>query len=296
MSRVATEIPLQIPDSRNSTFMRLVLLSMLLVLLVDLVPGMGLGVMRGLSAKNLYLYAIVIVIAARAVVKPEGVVFSDLDVHAPFLLLIVYAILTIALVGIVDPTYRITSGLITLKNQVVDLYLFMFIFRYGLDSRTDVLRVMRVMVVVMFFISFFSLLDFLNIPDLGIVGTHRGRIEGPFGAANQYGALLAFLLPVSMGLQPQNASRSVRFFWRVGLLLTVVLLIASGSRGAYLSVVVGSFLSVIYLRRHLDMAKVVRFSLLATGALILLLVAFAVFNYDFLVERFGENPYWDQRV
>ena len=289
MSRIAVEIPLEVPEKKTSTFMRVVLVSMLLVLLVDLVPGMGLGVMPGLSAKNLYLYAIVLVIAARAVMKPEGVVFSDLDVHVPFLLLIVFSILSVALVSIGDPTYSITRGLITLKNQVVDLYLFMFIFRYGLDSKTDILRVLRLIVVIMFVLSFLTLIDFLNIPDLGIVGTYRGRIEGPFGAANQYGALLAFLLPVSIGMQPPEASRSVRFMWRVGILTTAGLLIATGSRGAYLSVVVGSFLSIFYLRRHLDLAKVTRFTLLALGSMIVLLIIFAIFNFEFLVERFEKT-------
>lgn len=289
MSQLAAEIPVNPTEPQRSAFRRFVLVSMVLVLLVDQVPGMGLGIMPGLSAKNLYLYAIVMMIAVRAAMKPEGIAFADLDVHIPFLLLIAYALLTVALASIVDPSYRITRGVITLKNQVVDLYLFMIIFRYGLDSRTDVVRILKVIIVIMFVLSFLTLLDFLNIPDLGIVGTHRGRIEGPFGAANQYGALLAFLLPVSIGLQASETSSGARLFWRIGMLVFAVLLVATGSRGAYLSVVVGSLLSVFYLRSYLDLRQVMRFALLSFVVIVFLLVAFAIFNFDFLVERFEKT-------
>ena len=289
MSELAAQIPGGNSTQQRSGLRSFALISMLLVLLIDQVPGMGLGIMPGLSAKNLYLYIIVMMIAVRAAMKPEGISFTDLDVHVPFLLLIAYALTTIALASIVDPGYRVTRGVITLKNQVVDLYLFMIIFRYGLDSRTSVMRLLKTIVVIMFVLSFLTLLDFLNLPDLGIVGTYRGRIEGPFGAANQYGALLAFLLPVSIGLQSTDAKGAARLFWRVGLLVLAVLLVATGSRGAYLSVVVGSILAVIYLRHHLDMGQVVRYGLISIGVVLLLLVAFAIFNYDFLVERFEKT-------
>ena len=82
--------PLANDALRNrSGFRRFLLLSLLGVLLIDLVPGMGLGIAPGLSAKNLYLYAVVIFIAAKAVTRPAGFRFTDLDIHGPFLLLII---------------------------------------------------------------------------------------------------------------------------------------------------------------------------------------------------------------
>jgi O-antigen ligase len=273
----------------TSRFRRFLLYSMFIVLMIDNMPGMGIGFALGLSAKNLYLYALIVFIAIRAVTKPSGVRFVDLDVHVPYLLLLMYATLTWALLSIADPTYGVVRGAITIKNQILDLYLFMFAFRYGVENREDYLWLYRAIIVTMFVSSFVTIIDYLNIPDLGIVGSHQGRIEGPIGAANQYGALLAFLIPVSIAAMPSNMSSMGRFAWNAGIVTSSVLLIASGSRGAFVSVFVGSFLGVIYLRRFLDMRRVVRFASISVLVLIVLMIGFIAFNPEFVMQRFDKT-------
>jgi len=137
--------------------------------------------------------------------------------------------------------------------------------------------------------SFITLIDYLNIPDLGIIGAHQGRIEGPIGAANQYGALLAFLIPVTIACMPAEQARAGRWFWQVGVLVSAILLIATGSRGAFLSVIVGSFVGVIYLRNYLDVRQVLRFAAIAFLIAILLFAAFAILNFEFLMQRFEKT-------
>ena len=90
----------------TSRFRRFLLYSMFIVLMIDNMPGMGIGFAMGLSAKNLYLYTLIVLIGMRAVTKPSGVRFVDLDVHVPYLLLLMYATLTWALLSIADPTRR----------------------------------------------------------------------------------------------------------------------------------------------------------------------------------------------
>jgi len=262
---------------------------MFIVLMIDNIPNMGIGFGLGLSAKNLYLYSLVLLIGIRAVTNPAGLRFVDLDFHVPYWLMMLYAALTWGILSISDPTYSAFRGALTVKNQLIDLYLFMFAFRYGIESKSDYLSLLRAIIITLFVTSFITLIDYLNIPDLGIIGAHQGRIEGPIGAANQYGALLAFLIPVTIACMPAEQTRAGRWFWQVGVLVSAILLIATGSRGAFLSVIVGSFVGVIYLRNYLDVRQVLRFAAIAFLIAILLFAAFAILNFEFLMQRFEKT-------
>ena len=265
---------------RESRGGRIFLILMFVTLVIDSMPGRGLGIAPGLSAKNLYLYIICFFIGARSVMDPYGLRFSDLNIHLPFLLIIGYAFFTLSIRSIFDPTYNTLGAIKTLKNRELDLYLLMFIFAYLLSCRQDFLRIIRIFMVFMFISSFITLIDFLNIPDLGIVGTHRGRIEGPIGAANQYGTLLAFLLPISIATIPENRPVA-RWLWRFGILIFAILLIGTGSRGAYVATVSGSMFAVFYLREYMDLRVVGRVAIGGLLTVIVLVSAFLVFNPEF---------------
>lgn len=265
-----------------------VLYSMFLVLMIDNIPGMGIGIGLGLSAKNLYLYFLVLLIAVKAGTGSKGLKFVDMDIHWPFILLIFYSVLTWIVSSVFDPTYDSLRGAVAMKSQLIDYYLFLVVFLYGVKTRSQFWWLLRVVVVTMFVSSFVTLIDFLNIPDLGIVGTYKGRLEGPFGAANQYGALLAFLMPISISLTPSRKGMA-RFFWIIGVIVTGTLLIATGSRGAYLAVFAGSIAAAFYLRQFLNVRVVARYAAIGLACLVLLLVVFAVLNPEFLLERFEKT-------
>ena len=271
---------------------RIILILMFLTLIIDAMPGRGLGIAPGLSAKNLYLYLICFYIGARAVMNPYGLRFSDLNIHVPFLIIIGYAFLTLAISSIFDPTYSTFQAIKTLKNRELDLYLLMFIFAYLLSYRQDFLRLIRVFMAVMFISSFITLIDFLNIPDLGIVGTYRGRIEGPIGAANQYGTLLAFLLPLSIATMPDRRPVA-RLLWRLGILTFAILLIGTGSRGAFVAIISGSMAAVFYLREYMDLRVVARVAIAGLLTVIVLISAFLVFNPEFLQSLFDKTATGD---
>lgn len=270
---------------RTSPVRKALLYVLLTVLLVDMGSGLGIGIGTGLSGKNVLLYILVIAIGIQAVTNSRGLQFFDLDVHARFLSLIAYAMVTIFVASAFSPMYDGLRGVITLKNQLVDLYLFMFVYRYGIERRVDYVSFLRFIVVTMMFLSFISLIDFLNIPDLGLIGTHKGRIEGPFGSANQYGALLAFMLPITITTIRPNMRKWKKWLWWSGVVITAGLLLATGSRGAFVSTVVGSVIGVILLRRFLDMRQVARFAAIAFGLLVVFVIVFMVFNADLLLSR-----------
>jgi hypothetical protein len=275
----------QVFSHKGSLLLRTLLVLLFVVLIADLTPGLRIGISSGLSGKNILLYIVVIAIAIRAATGSRGIRFSDLDVHMPFLLLIAYATITIIIVSAFSPTYSILRATITLKNQLIDLYLFMFVFRYGLDRREDYLRILRFVVVTLLILSFLTLIDFLNVPDLGIIGLHDGRIEGPFGSANQYGALLAFLIPMSIATISPNLRRWRKRLWWLGIIITGALLLATGSRGALVSIVVGSTIGVYLLRRYLNMRQVAKYATIAFGLFAVFVILFLIFNADLLMGR-----------
>jgi O-antigen ligase len=251
-----------------------IVFTMFLVLFTDTMLGLKLGFGLGLSVKNLYLYVLCMLLVVDAAMKPGDVRLADLDVQAPFLILLGYAALTWGFQTVLDPAYDSFRGVVTMKNQLLDLYLFFVLFRFGPRSRGEFLWLLRLVVAVLALSSLITLLDYLNLPNLGIIGTFKGRVEGPVGAANQYGALLVFLIPimVSLGL----SSRGVRrVFWYVTIAASLLLLLATGSRGAYVALVLGFFAWAWYVRRYLNPRHLVKAGVL--GLIVLSIAAAAVF-------------------
>lgn len=260
---------------------KLILYSMFLVLLTDEMFDLGFSFGRGLSIKNLYLYFIVAMIALDTALKPGDFKFTDLDIHVPFALLICYAILSWALSAAFSPVYPALESLIALKGGLVDHYLFFLAFRYGVRAQKDFLWLLRAIVGTLLASSIFTLVDFLDIPDFGIIGTYRGRVEGPIGAANQYGALLGFLLPLAIVLAPSRWGVG-RIAWYLGILASALLLVATGSRGAYIALPLGAVVAALYLRSYLDMGRVARLAGLALLVTMVVGAAYALLRGDVL--------------
>ncbi len=231
--------------------------SMFIVLFMDTTLGLKLGLGMGLSVKNLYLYLLCMLLMIDAAMKPGDLRLTDLDVQAPFLVLVGYALLTWIIKSTFDPVYPPMRSLVTMKNQLVDLYLFFLLFRFGPRTKEEFMWLLRGIVGVLAASSILTLVDFLDMPNLGIIGTHDGRVEGPIGAANQYGALLVFLLPIMVSLMPRPGQRG-RIFWMTTMLASFILLVATGSRGAYVALVTGAVMGTVYLRRDVSPRLVMR--------------------------------------
>ena len=274
---------------KHSRAPRILLYIMFLVLMIDLMPNLGIGFGTGISAKNLFSYFFLVFIAVRAAMRPSGMKLVDLDVHVPYLLMMAYAAATWAIAATFDPTYSALRGAVTYKNQLIDLYLFLIAFRYGVERKEDYLWLFRAIVITLMVSSVVTLIDFFNIPDLGIIGEHKGRLEGPVGAANQYGALLAFLIPVSISIIPRNAGPAGYWGWRLGILVMVALLVATGSRGAFVAAILGSVAAILYLRDFLNMRLVGGYvvAFLVLSVVVVIAVYFA--NPELISERFTKT-------
>jgi len=259
-----------------------------LFILIVLAPGkfgpyLGLG--TGLSVKNLFLYIFVLVIGIRAVLSPNGIRFSDLDVHAAILVFTLFTAVSFTVKFAFDPTYPALAAFIQFKSHVIDYYLLFLVFRYGVDTYEDALWLFKAIVRTLLLLGVLVTIDYLNVPDLHLFPTHHGRAEGFVGEANQYAAFLIFSMPllfVAIGTVIQKR----RLFWWGTFVLTVLMFAATGSRGGYFGAILGFPLAVWFLRRHIDILAAAKFTLLGVaGMSLLMVVAVVLLGLDFIGDR-----------
>lgn len=95
-----------------------------------------------------------------------------------------------------------------------------------------------------------TLLDVFNLPDLGIIMEREdGRLTGPVNEVNQYGAILIFIIPITVGLAIGSTGWLKRIFVS-GALIAFVLLGLTVSRGSYLGFVIGGLFALYLVRHH----------------------------------------------
>lgn len=264
---------------------RLLLFGLFLVLIVELMRPFSMKIMPGVSYKNLVLYLLVVYLGLRAATSPQGVRFRDLDVHSVFLAYLIYIFLTWAVAGALDPTYNSWSGFVAMKGQWVDYYLLFLIFRYGVQSLEDTIWLLKACTLTLLVITVPIFMDYVNLPDLGFFPTHKGRVEGLMQEANQYGGFLVFFMPTAFAMLAIYRPRPA-WFWRLTLILCLFLLLATGSRGAWVSALGAAVLGTLYLRRYVNARAIFRVGGQGLLALTILgALGVVIFDLWFILER-----------
>jgi O-antigen ligase len=251
---------------------RKLLLVLFIALIVGRAIGLDTGLGPGLSIKNALIYVVATFIAVEAVVAGNRRI-QLLPVLLPFAVLIGYALLSWAFIVIFvdDPGYSARETLIRLKTKLVDQFIVLLIFYYGVVNRDDVLWLMKGVTWAVVFGCLITVIDTYDIPDLGIVTAREddGRIEGIIGAAAEFGGLLAFYVPPIFALAVSSAGMK-KLGAMVGVAATLMSVMLSASRGAMLAIITGAVAAAVYLRAQLNVRTLVR-----TAFISLILVAIA---------------------
>lgn len=232
--------------------------------------GLDVNLAPGLSMKNALLYGLLVAIIIEATVSATEFRFSFVSLHSIFVLLIAYAGASwaISAVGYSKVDYPVVNSFMSLKATLVDRYLILLVYLYALKSREQVLYVVRALVWLVIISSFITLIDLLNIPNLGIIEDPvDGRVQGPAGQPNEYGGFLAFWIPACIGIYLTSHGRR-RIFIGVGILVSIGMLILTGSRGGMLATIAGSMIAVVMLRRYLPFVGIMRGTVVALVATI----------------------------
>lgn len=213
--------------------------------------GLNISLAPGVSLKNLILYIILAGIAINAAVARNRKIEIP-GIFVPFGLLIVYALVTWFVLSFIlmNPDYGVRESFIRLKSSEVDQLLMLLVFFYGTIHEKDTYWLLRAVLWIVMFGNVITLVDALDIPNLGIVEAkvRNDRFLGFLGSANGYGQFLVLFLPACVALYLKTGGKA-RLLAGVGLFSTAISLVLTGSRGAYVGLLAGSFLAAIFLRK-----------------------------------------------
>ena len=264
------------------------IVSLFAILLLDLMLGIGFGLAPGLSLKNALLYILFIALVLDITVGGRNLMPEAWPVIGVWTGLIGYALFTwlgVSLLGI-HRGYDMVFSFIVLKNQLIDLFLFFLLFLYGPRTPAQALALAKWLVGAIAVANLVTFLDVFNIPDLGImVDRPDSRVAGPIGGVNQYGAVLAFIIPITAGFAVATR-RWTRLFFQIGALIALVLLGLTISRGAFVGLVAGITITLIAIRKHITKKSMRRGLLIGVVAVVLVSAAVAIHDPEAFVQRF----------
>ena len=265
------------------------LFALFFVLFASRALGFDLSLAPGLSVKNVFLYTIFLALAVQTVLTRQRKL-EVLPVFVPFGLYVGYAMFTwiVILLLVQYQGYNFRDTLISLKAGPVEHFLVLLIFFYGVNDSEPAIWLLRKMVWLIVIGNIVTVIDVLNVPDLGLIRQWEdGRAGGPIGNANEYGALTALFLPAIVAMY-LSAEGLKRFFWAIGAALSGLAFLMAVSRGAIVGIAVGSMLGAFYLRAIIPVRTIIR---VGSGAAILCVVAVIgglLAGYgELLLERFS---------
>lgn len=265
------------------------LVSLFVILLSDIMFGLGLSLAPGLSLKNAMLYILFSALVLEFLLSNRDSLRETWPLHGGWALLIFYAFftwLTIVLLGL-HRGYEAVGSFIILKSQLADLFLFLLVYLYGPKDTQSTIKILRVLIALLVFINVVTIIDYLNIPDLGIIGErHDGRVTGPVQGVNAYGLVLIFLIPVTAGLMFASTGLS-RLVFAVGSVMAVVLLGLTVSRGSWVGLIVGGVLAMYFVRDHVRRDVIIKGAIVVLLILAITAVSLAVINPEGFLSKFS---------
>ncbi|MCH8506131.1 MAG: hypothetical protein LAT50_17685, partial [Ectothiorhodospiraceae bacterium] len=204
-----------------------------LTVALDEFLALGLLIVTGLSAKNAFLYVLLLAVLCHKVLERTDEGFQFPQTHILFLLLMAYASLTIFFMHFVigqTSGFGLFGHIASLKGHLVDFYLLFIVFLYGAVTTTSAIRLVKFILAVMSVMILVTLVDVLGMPSLGLVGEGAyGRLEGPVGGPNSYGVFFAVFIPVLIVSAMGFRNTPLRILYFMGAVAAVALLIKTGS-------------------------------------------------------------------
>ena len=121
---------------------------------------MNLSLLPGLSAKNLIIYLIAVLLALRMVVSRASITAAG-QMQVAFLALILYAIVTIAVSALLVeyPRYDLMQAVLRLKTALIDYYIFFVVFLFGVRTADDAMKVLKGLLLGALFVNLVTIAD-----------------------------------------------------------------------------------------------------------------------------------------
>lgn len=230
---------------------RYLLLFLFFVMFAGGAFGLDVSLAPGLSVKNFFLYILIVMFAIQTAVTKNRKL-EALSVLTPFGILLAYCLMSFAVVVLFVnyPNYSVMQGAVQLKAGIIDQFLMLLVFFYGVMKSKDVIWLIRMVVWLVMFGNVLTLVDAFGLPDLAILEIHySGRIQGFIGQPNDYGAFLAFFLPATIALFISEIGFR-RVMAGFGVIATFICLLLTFSRGSWVGVILGAVVAAVFLRKY----------------------------------------------
>ena len=186
------------------------------------------------------------------------------------------------------PGYKLMTAMTQFKGLPFDFMAFFFVFFYGLKTRRDVGMVLAVVLGAAVFANVISGLNGVGLLRLATIneGETTDRVQGVMAEHNQYGAFIAFFIPLLVAAVVANRGWR-RLFWLAGSVISFGLLMMTVSRGAFVALAAAAVIGAIRFRQQLLNAKVLGwlFGGLVVGTLVVLGVLFGTSYGATLIDR-----------
>jgi O-antigen ligase len=259
--------------------MRYVLALLFILLMVGDVFGWNLSLAPGLSVKNAMIYLAALMLVARWVFG-GGMKLEVPGIHIWMGVLVGYAVLTWLTAGFVIQyeSYKLIPTGIDLKAELIDNFVIFALFLYGIQSVAEVKFVTKALLIGLTCANAIAIGDIAGLFQIGVTmvgtdGVEAGRAFGAFGHANETAALVICLLPAYLAVAISSRGVS-RLFWAGAGIISVTMMLMTGSRGAFVGLALGGVLGWYTCRRLISFARTVPvlIALVALGIPLLLLV------------------------
>jgi O-antigen ligase len=253
---------------------------------------MNLSILPGLSAKNLIIYLIAVLLALRMVVSRASITAAG-QMQVAFLAMILYAMVTIAVSALLVeyPRFDVMQAVLRLKTALIDYYIFFMVFLFGVRTADDAMKVLKGLLLGSLFVNLLTIVDAMGLADIGFRVREDGRTGGAIGESNQYAVFILMFMPATIAAAVA-ASGLQRLFWVGATFVAAFALVTTASRGGFVGLAM-AFATGAYLYRHL--VSYSRAAAWALGILVLLVVVVAFSPYaGLLAERtIGEARSFD---
>lgn len=266
----------------------LLLFVVFFVLFASRALGFDTSLAPGLSVKNAFLYLLFVGLAIETAVTRRRRL-ELMPVFVPMFLYAAYATFSwLVVVLIIDyPGYSAWASLISLKGGPMEDLLVLLVFFYGITDAKRALWLLRSMTWLVIIGNVVTVLDSLGVVTVGLHQEEDGRVGGTIGAVNEYGAFLAFMLPLVVANYLTD-----RGLWKVlaglGVLCSGVAFLMAMSRGAIVGLAAGGLIGAYYLRATVPAQTVVRTAIAVGFLCVVVVIGTFMSGYgDLLAERFG---------
>lgn len=241
--------------------------------------GVSISSVPGLSLKNILIYGLLLALFIVNHSLDEPIIARN-RVNIPIVLFMLYclaSLLTTTMFKVV-PDYSMTGELILLKSYMDPYVLFIVAYSAIHDEKSikSMLLALVVTMAVFVAITILSSFDILAV-SRATVDERWGRTRGAFAESNQFAAYLVAFLPLLAAFMMTARSMLVRALLAGILLVTLYVLLLSGSRGGLLALFIGAGVYYLLYSRHtLPKSLMNLIMVYAAGLLVMGLVFFTL--------------------